>query len=106
MKLTVEDVSQMTGLSKHTVLQYAWEKKLGKKEGRQKFFTLAEAKKLGGLKDASKMKKGVKKQVAKKRKAAVKAGKVTLKKEAVKKEQKSADTGKRSFWSFLGIGRK
>lgn len=46
MKLTVEDVAKMTGLSISTVRQYSWRMKLGTKEGTRKMFSREEAKKL------------------------------------------------------------
>ena len=46
MKLTVEDVAQLTGLTAGTVREYARRMKLGTIEGRKKVFTKAEAKEL------------------------------------------------------------
>ena len=109
MRLSVVAVSKMTGFTESTVRQYAWKMKLGKKEGRQKFFTIAEAKKLGGLKDGSKKVKRARKPVAKKRKTTakvVKPGQVVPKKELGKQELRGVDARKRSFWSFLGIGKR
>ena len=71
MKLTIQAVAKMTGLSESTVRQYAWQKKLGKLEGRTKVFTLAEAKKLGGLKNGSAAKRERKKLPTSKRAAKV-----------------------------------
>jgi predicted transcriptional regulator len=47
MKLSVEDVAKMTGLSVSTVRQYSWRMKVGTKEGTRKLFTREEAKKIG-----------------------------------------------------------
>lgn len=108
LKLSIQAVAKMTGLSESTVRQYAWQKKLGKLEGRTKFFTLAEAKKLGGLKSASVEKQKGKKPATKRAKT-VRPRKAIAAKAAVespKTEQKQFVKERRSFWSFLGIGRK
>lgn len=105
MKLSVEAVAKMTGLSPSTVRQYAWERKIGKIEGRAKVFTLAEAKKLGGLKDG--FRKTKPKAAPKKAKTAVKRttpAKVSL--APANATPRPPAIEKRSFWSFLGIGRK
>jgi hypothetical protein len=47
MKLTVSDVARITGLSISTVRQYSWRMRIGTKVGNKKFFTNAEAKRLG-----------------------------------------------------------
>ena len=61
MKLTVQDVAKKTGLSISTVRQYSWRMKLGKKVGTKKFFTPAEATKIGsGTRGATKKKAGKK----------------------------------------------
>ena len=46
MKLTVEDVVQLTGLTAGTVREYARRMKVGTIEGRRKVFTKAEAKQI------------------------------------------------------------
>ena len=46
MKLTVEDVAQLTGFTAGTVREYARRMGLGTIEGRKKVFTKAEAKEL------------------------------------------------------------
>jgi hypothetical protein len=108
VKITIQAVAKMTGLSESTVRQYAWEKKLGKLEGRTKVFTLAEAKKLGGLKSASATRQKRKKPTTRRpitprpRKAVPSKGAV----ESPKTEQKQSAKERRSFWAFLGIGRK
>ena len=71
MKLTVQDVAKMTKLSVSTVRQYSWRMKLGTKEGTRKFFTQAEAKKIGSKslpKAAKKKAKPTKKTATKKKK--------------------------------------
>jgi hypothetical protein len=60
MKLSVNDVARMTGLSISTVRQYSWRMKVGTKEGTRKFFTRDEAKRIGSgnlPKSAGKVKK-------------------------------------------------
>lgn len=47
MKLTIEEVAQLTGLAPRTVGAYARRLGLGSKEGRRKYFTKAEAKQIG-----------------------------------------------------------
>ena len=109
MKLTVEEVAKRTGLTESTVRQYARQKKLGKLEGRSKVFTLAEAKKLGGLKDGSKKAKRAKRPAAarpKTRPSPKRDARVTVQKEPAKTEAKLPSNEKKSFWSFLGIGGK
>ena len=106
MKLTVEAVAKMTGLSASTVRQYAWERKIGTKEGRLRVFTIAEAKRLGGLKEGTRRKRPRRKAVAKPRAS---HGKVTVSpvnREPPRTEARQPELEKRSFWSFLGIGRK
>jgi hypothetical protein len=108
LKLTIQAVAKMTGLSESMVRQYAWEKKLGKLEGRTKVFTLAEARKLGGPRSASAAKKERKKPTAKKA-ARVRPRKAVPAKvvgEPPKTDQKQPLKERRSFWAFLGIGRK
>jgi hypothetical protein len=72
MKLTVQDVAKKTGLSISTVRQYSWRMKLGKKEGTRKFFTDAEAKRIGSgsrkLKTTKKTKGPAKKKGAARKK--------------------------------------
>jgi hypothetical protein len=108
LKLTIQAVAKMTGLSESTVRQHAWQKKLGKLEGRTKVFTLAEAKKLGVLKSTSATKQKRKKPAtrrpitARQRKPTPSKGA----KESSKTEQKQSAKERRSFWGFLGIGRK
>jgi hypothetical protein len=59
MKLTVQDVAKITGLSIATVRQYSWRMKLGTKVGTKKFFTSVEAKKIGsGSRSAPRKKAG------------------------------------------------
>jgi len=109
MKLTVEEVAKRTGLTESTVRQYARQKKLGKLEGRSKVFTLAEAKKLGGLKDGSKKVKRAKRPAAarpKARRSPKREARVAVRKEPPKAEAKLPSNEKKSFWSFLGIGGK
>ena len=100
----------MAGLSESTVRQYAWERKLGKQEGRQKVFTLAEAKKLGGSKEGSNKGKKTKKSTTTKRnRKKLRPKKPTLavvRNEAQKVELEPPVKEKRSFWAILGLGRK
>ena len=109
MKLTVKAVAKMTGLTESTVRQYAWQKKLGKVEGRQKVFTLAEAKKLAAVKDGSKKgKKAIKSSTAKRKTRALR-GKSTP--SAVREEPQTVALKppvkeKHSFWTLLGIGKE
>ena len=108
LKLTIQAVAKMTGLSESTVRQYAWERKLGKREGRTKVFTLAEAKKLGGLKSASAAKRERKKPTTKKA-ARVRPREIVPAKvvgEPPKTDQKQPIKERRPFWAFLGIGKK
>ena len=109
MKLTIQAVAKMTGLSESTVRQYAWERKLGKQEGRQRVFTLAEAKKLGGSKEGSNKRKKTKKSTTTKRNRKARPKKPTLavvRNEAQKVELEPPVKEKRSFWAILGVGRK
>ena len=108
LKLTIQVVAKMTGLSESTVRQYAWEKKLGKLEGRTKVFTLAEAKKLGGLRSASVAKKERNKPTAKKaaRVCPRKAVPAKVAGAPPKTDQKQPLKERRSFWALLGIGRR
>jgi hypothetical protein len=108
LKLTIQAVAKMTGLSESTVRQYAWQKKLGKLEGRTKVFTLAEAKKLGGLKSTSATKKRRKKPTTRRPSAArpKKAMPAKGTAESSKTERKQSVKEWRSFWAFLGIGRR
>lgn len=46
MKLTIEDVAEMTGFTPGTVREYARRMGLGKKEGRRKYLTKAEVKQI------------------------------------------------------------
>ncbi|MGA2379945.1 MAG: hypothetical protein ABSG85_11625 [Spirochaetia bacterium] len=81
---------------------------MGNLEGRTKVFTLAEAKKLGGLKSATATTRPRKKPSTK-RFAKVRPRKAVpakIAKESSKTEQKQPVKERRSFWSFLGIGRK
>ena len=108
MKLTIQAVAKMTGLSESTVRQYAWQKKLGKLEGRTKVFTLTEAKKLGGLKSASATKRKRKKPTTRRPITARPKKAIRAKDpiESPKTGQKQSVKEQRSFWAFLGIGRK
>lgn len=60
MKLTVEDVAQLTGLAPGTVREYARRMGVGKIEGRRKYFTKAEAKQI----ESGELPKPVKKAAA------------------------------------------
>ena len=109
LKLTIQAVAKMTGLRESTVRQYAWQKKLGKLEGRSKVFTLAEAKKIGGLKDVWKAKSARKKLPAVKKAAGARPKKdvpAVSSREPAKVEQKASMKNRQSFWTFLGIGKK
>lgn len=46
MKLTIEDVAEMTGFTPGTVREYARRMGLGKKEGRRKYLTKADVKQI------------------------------------------------------------
>lgn len=46
MKLTAEEIAEITGLTPGTVREYARRMGLGKKEGRRKYYTKAEAKQI------------------------------------------------------------
>jgi len=109
LKLTIQAVAKMTGLRESTVRQYAWQKKLGKLEGRTRVFTLAEAKKLGGLASGSQGRRGRKKSATTKRAARTKENKQTQPartKDLPAAERKRPWKESRSFWTFLGFGRK
>jgi len=109
LKLSIQAVAKMTGLRESTVRQYAWQKKLGKLEGRSKVFTLAEAKKIGGLKDDWKAKSARKKLPAVKKAARARPKKnvpAASSKEPTKVEQKAPMEKRQSFWALLGIGKK
>ena len=108
MKLTIQAVAKMTGLTESTVRQYAWQKKLGKLEGRTKVFTLAEAKKLGGLKGASATRQRRKKPATRRRSAASPKKAIPAKgaTKSPKADQEQSIKKRRSFWAFLGIGGK
>jgi hypothetical protein len=103
LKLTIQSVAKMTGLSESTVRQYAWERKLGKRGGRTKVFTLAEAKKLGGLKSASAKRQKPKKSVSRRRRAASPKKAIPAKgaTRSPKSEQAQSIKKRRSFWAFL-----
>lgn len=46
MKLTIEDVAEMTGLTPATVREYARRMGVGRREGRRKYFTKSEARQI------------------------------------------------------------
>jgi hypothetical protein len=66
MKLTVTDVARLTGLSISTVRQYSWRMQVGTKVGNKKFFTNAEAKRIGSGSLPKPVKKTKSKKVLKK----------------------------------------
>jgi hypothetical protein len=109
MKITVEAAAKMTKLSVSSVRQKSAKLKLGKQEGGKKIFTMAEVKKLKGVKQGPRKAKKAKKPAARKRVTSSRASKpvpAVHKKEEVKVEAKAPVIEKRPFWGFLGIGRK
>jgi hypothetical protein len=86
VKLTIKDVAKMSGLADSTIRQYAWERGIGRIEGRTKVFTPAEAQKLSGK---SKRSKSPGRQV---------------KAEGLKIETAQVVARRRSVWSILGFG--
>jgi len=101
MKLTAEDVAKATKLSLATVRAYAAKRKIGTRQGKQKFFTKADLKKFTG--PASTSKRASKpKRVKPKAKLATKA---TLKAKTVAApvapSQPAPKPQRRSFWDFF-----
>jgi hypothetical protein len=109
LKLTVQAVAKMTGLSESTVRQYAWEKKLGKRDGKSKVFTVAEAKEIGGPKNGRRTKQGKRRITSTKKATSARPSRHLSDRKAevaTKVVQERPTEKRRSFWAFLGIGRK
>jgi hypothetical protein len=109
MKITVEAAAKMTKLPVSSVRQISTKLKLGRKEGGKKVFTMAEVKKIGGVKDGPRKTKKTGRPAARKR---VSASPASATAPAAKKNQQVRTAArvpvveKRPFWSFLGIGKK
>ncbi len=84
MKLTVQDVARLTGLSISTVRQYSWRMHVGTKVGNKKFFTNAEAKKIS-TGDLPKLTKKIKSRKPAKKAKPRKPSKKTIARKSAKK---------------------
>jgi excisionase family DNA binding protein len=118
--LTIDEVAKITGLTRNTIQVYSSRKKLGTKVGAQRLFTQADVKQLVGSASEKGRKKPAKtaKTAAKPKKKAAKKGATPrtapARKSAARpaaaprkaEPQAAAPAPKRSFFSFLGFGKK
>lgn len=111
--LTIDDVAKATGLTRNTIQVYASQKKLGTKIGARRLFSQADVKKLaGGAKPAAKKAAPKAKKAAVKRAAPSKVSKAKKAAGHVAAPRKAEpqpvlqQAPKKSFFSFLGFGRK